>query len=138
MLLFNNRSVQTGRGHMFSSDNTVLVTFLSYITCDTCTENNNISYWPHPPRPTLFKGDFSNGFICLSISRHCNSSYSFQGILMQLTSYCSHDLKMILFYRGHARLIFTRVIGLWQFSIRQSVHRHNLVSATPPTVFKEF
>ena len=26
---------------------------------------------------------------------------------MKLSSYCSHDLKMIIFYRGHARLIFT-------------------------------
>ena len=27
-------------------------------------------------------------------------------------SYCSHDLKMIVFYRCHARLIFTRVMAL--------------------------
>ena len=25
---------------------------------------------------------------------------------MKLSSYCSHDLKMIIFYRGHAQLIF--------------------------------
>ena len=34
---------------------------------------------------------------------------------MKLSSYCSHDLKMIIFYRGHARPICTRVIALWQF-----------------------
>ena len=39
----------------------------------------------------------------------------FQSILMKLSSYCSHDLKMMIFYRGHAWLIFTRVIALWQF-----------------------
>ena len=41
-----------------------------------------------------------------------NSSYSFQGILMKLSSYCSHDLKMIIFYRGHAQLIFARIMAL--------------------------
>ena len=34
---------------------------------------------------------------------------------MKLSSYCSHGLKMIVFYRGHAWLIFIRVIALWQF-----------------------
>ena len=29
---------------------------------------------------------------------------------MKLYSYCSHDLKMIIFYRGHARLIFTSYV----------------------------
>ena len=50
----------------------------------------------------------------LSTSGSClrNSSYSFQGILMKLSSYCSHDLKMIIFYWGHAQLIFIRVMAL--------------------------
>ena len=30
---------------------------------------------------------------------------------MKLSRYCCHDLKMIIFYRGHARLIFTRVMA---------------------------
>ena len=38
-----------------------------------------------------------------------------QGILMKVSSYCFHDLKMIIFYLGHARLIFTRVMVLWLF-----------------------
>ena len=45
-----------------------------------------------------------------------NFSYSFQGISMKLSSNCSHDLKMIIFYRGHARLIFTRVMALDNFN----------------------
>ena len=93
----------------------------------------------HPERlryycpPTLVKGGYSNVFVCpyippsvhtsLRPSVHLSldtilsphSSYSFQGILMKLSSYCSYDLKMIIFYRGHAQLIFTRVIALWQF-----------------------
>ena len=51
---------------------------------------------------------------------------------MKRSSYCSHDLKMCIFYRGHARLIFTRVRTLNNFSAA------GLVSATPPTVFKGF
>ena len=43
------------------------------------------------------------------------SSYFSQGILMKLSSYCFRDLKMIIFYRGHTQLIFSRVIALWQF-----------------------
>ena len=70
---------------------------------------------------------FINRSSCL-----CNSSYIFQGILIKLSSYCFHDLKMIIFYWGHARLIFTRVMALWQFSIL------NLVSATPLAVFNRF
>ena len=64
--LFNNRSVQTGRGHTFSSENTVLVTFLSNITCDTCTENNNISYCspPPPPPPLLIFTRVSSPWMC--------------------------------------------------------------------------
>ena len=34
---------------------------------------------------------------------------------MELSSYFSHDLKMIIFYRGHAVLIFTKVISLCFF-----------------------
>ena len=37
-----------------------------------------------------------------------------QGILMKLSSYCFLDLKMIIFYWGHAQLIFIRVTVLWQ------------------------
>ena len=48
-------------------------------------------------------------------SRLRNSSSSFQGILMKLSRYCCHDLKMIIFYWGHAELIFTRVMTLQQF-----------------------
>ena len=33
---------------------------------------------------------------------------------MKLCSYCCHDLKMIIFYWGHAWLIITRVMALWQ------------------------
>ena len=44
-----------------------------------------------------------------------NSSYIYWGIWMKLSSYCCHGLKMIIFYWGLARLIFTRVIALWQF-----------------------
>ena len=35
--------------------------------------------------------------------------------LMKLSSYCFYDLKMIIFYWGHAWLISTRVMALWQF-----------------------
>ena len=34
---------------------------------------------------------------------------------MKLFSYCFHDLKMIIFYQGHAQLSFTRVTVLRQF-----------------------
>ena len=43
------------------------------------------------------------------------NSYISKGILMELSCYRFHDLKMIIFYRGHAQLIFTRVTVLWQF-----------------------
>ena len=89
-------------------------------------------HWYYCP-PTLVKGGYSNVFVrpyippsvhtslCPSVHLSLDtilsphSSYSFQGILMKLSSYCSYDLKMIIFYRGHAQLIFTRVIALWQF-----------------------
>ena len=49
---------------------------------------------------------FINRSSCLR-----NSSYSFQGIFMKLSRYCCHDLKMRIFYRGHARLIFYQSYG---------------------------
>ena len=51
---------------------------------------------------------------------------------MKLSSYCFHDLKMIIFYRGYARLIFTRVMP---FSNCSTV---SLVAATPLAVFCGF
>ena len=52
--------------------------------------------------------------------------------LMKLSSYCSDDVKVIIFYRDHARLIFTRVMALGKFSTV------SLVSATPLAVFGGF
>ena len=52
---------------------------------------------------------------------------------MKLSSYCSHDLKMITFYRGHAQLIF--ILELWPFN-NLSIVRH--VSATPLALFNGF
>ena len=57
--------------------------------------------------PFVSFSHFINRSSCLS-----NSSYSFQGIFMKLSRYCSHGLKMRIFYRGHARLILTRVMAL--------------------------
>ena len=57
--------------------------------------------------PFVSFSHFINRSSCLR-----NSSYSLQGILMKLSSYCSNDLKMIIFYRGHAQLIFIRVMAL--------------------------
>ena len=51
---------------------------------------------------------------------------------MKLSNYCSHDLKMIIFYRGHAQLIFTRVMARDNFSTV------SLVSATPFAVSEDF
>ena len=48
---------------------------------------------------------------------------------MKLSSYCSHEMKMIIFYWGYARLIFTRVMTL------DFVSAVSLVSATPLAVF---
>ena len=62
-----------------------------------------------------------------------NSSYISQGILMKLSSYCFHDLKMIIFYRGHAQPIFTRVTVLNGDFLTVS-----LVSATPLAIFSRF
>ena len=63
--------------------------------------------------PTLVEGDNNTGFVRPSVRRHnlvsLRNSYSFQEILMKLSSYCSHDLKMIIFYRGHARLILPQL-----------------------------
>ena len=42
----------------------------------------------------------------------CNSSCSFQWILMIASSYCSHDLKRIILNRGYTWLLFTRVMAL--------------------------
>ena len=57
--------------------------------------------------PFISFGHFINRSSCLR-----NSSYSFQGIFMKVSRYCCHDLKMHILYRGHARLIFTRVMAL--------------------------
>ena len=51
---------------------------------------------------------------------------------MKSSSYCSDDLKMIIFYRGHAQLIF---IELWPSNNFLIV---SLVSATPLAVFNGF
>ena len=40
------------------------------------------------------------------------NSYISQGILMKLSSYCFHDLEIIIFYGGHSRLILAE---LWSF-----------------------
>ena len=57
--------------------------------------------------PFVSFSHFINRSSCLQ-----NSSYSFQGIFMKLPRYCCHDLKMPIFYRDHARLIFARVMAL--------------------------
>ena len=57
--------------------------------------------------PFVSFSHFINRSSCLH-----NSSYSFQGIFMKLSRYGCHDLKMHIFYQGHARLIFTRVMAL--------------------------
>ena len=64
--------------------------------------------------PTLVEEDYSNGFVCPSLSPSVDTILSphlllqFSRDLMELSSYCSHDLKMCIFYQGHALLIFTR------------------------------
>ena len=63
--------------------------------------------------------DFYQSYDPLTIfsSKSClrNSSRSFQWILVKPSSYCSHDLKRIILYRGHAWPLFTRVMALSQF-----------------------
>ena len=51
---------------------------------------------------------------------------------MKLSSYCSKDLKMVIFYRGHAQLILSE---LWPFNYFSIV---SLVPATPLAVFNGF
>ena len=68
--------------------------------------------WPeedHIPKSRLTA--FWQSYVPLSVlaiyqHNSClrNSSSISQGILMKLSSYCFHDLKMIIFYRGHAQL----------------------------------
>ena len=73
--------------------------------------------------PTIVEGDYGNGFVRPSVRRHTPQLLlQFSRILMKLSSYCSHDPKMIISYRGHARLIvfFTRLIAIWQFFISKS------------------
>ena len=50
-------------------------------------------------------------------SKSClrNSPRSFQWIVVKPSSYCSHDLKRIILYRGHLWPLFTRVMALCQF-----------------------
>ena len=69
-----------------------------------------------------------------------NSSYSFQGILMKLSSYCSHDV-----WRSHEEdhiIPRSRLTTLYQsydpLSVLAILSTEVLVSATPPTVFKGF
>ena len=50
----------------------------------------------------------------LAVSRVSATTRSFQRILVK-PSYCSHDLKRIILYRGNAWPLFTRVMALWQF-----------------------
>ena len=59
-------------------------------------------------------GEYNFGFVLLSIHPSIDIILSphFQGILVKLSSYCSHDLKMIILYRGDTQLIFTRVMTL--------------------------
>ena len=67
--------------------------------------------------PTKVEGDYSFGFVRPSSVDTISSPQllqQFSRILVKLSIYCSHDLK-IIFYRGHARLIFTRVMALKQF-----------------------
>ena len=62
---------------------------------------------------TLVEGDYPT--VSPSVRRHnlvFMTPPPFQEILVKLSSYCSYDLKMIIFYRGHARLMFTRVMAL--------------------------
>ena len=76
-----------------------------------------ILYWGHAWLHFTSYGPLSVLIIWFINRCSClrNSSYISQGILMKLSSYCFHDLKMIIFYRGHAELIFTRVTVLWHF-----------------------
>ena len=53
---------------------------------------------------------------------------------MKLSSYCFHDLKIIIFYRGPAQLLFTSYGPLSSLSFR----RHNLVSATLLQLSRDF
>ena len=55
----------------------------------------------------------------------------FSGDVDETFQLCSHDLKMIIFYRCHAQLIFTRVMAFWQLF-------NSLVSATPLAVLVDF
>ena len=77
-----------------------------------------------------FDSTFFNFKSCL-----CNSSCIFQLILLKPSSYCSHDLKRIILYRGHAWLLFTSYGPL---SVLAILSIEILVSATPPTFFKAF
>ena len=67
---------------------------------------------------------FFNSKSCL-----CNSSCSFQWILITCipSTYCSHDLKRIILYRGCVWLLCTRVMAL--------CHYNN--SKTLPTLYLE-
>ena len=75
--------------------------------------------------PTLVEGDCINGFVRPSTRPSVRPSVDtilsthlllqFLGISMKFSSYCSHDLKVFIFNRAYARLIFTRAMTLWQF-----------------------
>ena len=72
---------------------------------------------PPPPTPDISqrgRREYNFGFVLLSIHPSIDIilSLHFQGILVKLSSYCSHDLKMIILYQGDTQLIFTRVMTL--------------------------
>ena len=58
----------------------------------------------------------SYGRLTIFSSKSClrNSSPCFQWILVKPSSYCSHDLKRIILYRGHAWPLLPE---LWPFAI---------------------
>ena len=76
--------------------------------------------------PVLVEVDCSNGFVRPSV----DTILSPQLLLQFLRD--SHDLEMIIFYRGQAKLIFSSVMALENFSTV------SLVSATPLAVFSGF
>ena len=61
----------------------------------------------HSGERTVARGPLVTRAIALwqvfnSKSCLCNSSCSFQWILVKPSSYCCHDLKRIILYQGHA------------------------------------
>ena len=50
--------------------------------------------------------------VLATLSTEVLASQLLLQFLMKLSRCCCHDLKMIIFYRGHAQLIYTRVMAL--------------------------